>query len=277
MLRSVFIFASILAVLITVGFLALRFTSQDAQPVDAAELLAQAQTAGISPAPGSVLKVTIENYHRGRGVILSIDTREEVAQIPNNTTTEVWFLIGDEAGKATRRYLVERDSAGNVTQEELFDGEREYMYSVPYGAVYALPPRSSPMNADIQVDMASILQDNAAATYIGERDSNGRRVHVLEIRRVLDAPTSDPLPEQGYVGMYLGDLAAVEIVTEIELDTETLVPVLRVTRAVDAQGHETIILSKSYTEISTLSADQLPADFFQLHHAPSDVTVVDSQ
>lgn len=277
MLRSILISASVLAVLVGGAFLALRLTSPDSQTVDAAELLAQAQTAGISPSPGSVLKITVESYHRGRGSVEPLQGGEPIAQIPNDTTTEIWLLIGDDPGTVVRRYLVERDPAGDVTQEEFFDGEREYLYSVPQGAVFALPNRSTPMTVDLQVDLEGLLRENTEALYVGERDFNGKRVHVLQIRQPVDAATNESLPEQGYVGIYAGDLNAVEFVTELLLDVDGLTLLQRVTTAVDAQGKETVLLSKTFSEIAMFSADQLPANHFQLHHVPPDVPVVEIQ
>jgi hypothetical protein len=234
--------------------------------IDAEELIAQASSADVLPPTGDVLKLTYESYNRGHVEGLDVE-------IPNDKTSEVWLRMGDEPGAISERYAIVRDAAGNVVQEEFFDGEREYVYSAPHNAVIVME-RPSPMRYSPAIDLNELLADESSASYEGERIVDGRSVHIIHF--VQDATDESAMPagsqDSGYRGIYTGDLTVRRYVTELALDVETLVPTNRSTSAIDDQGVATLLISKKFTAREVVPAEALPGDLFALHHVPPNAT-----
>lgn len=251
--------------------IAIRLDGGGSATVTAAELLIEARNSVVEPAPGEVLIIKSHQYHRGSGLIQRIDSAEFVP-VPNETITTTWFLIGDQPGTIAMRHSVQRDLAGNVVQEEFYDGEVEYVYFGPSGDMKAWP-RADVWTFSLSEDIDAILAKHGnAAVYRGETRINDRDVHLIERRLVGPGSNSDAAGTSGgYFAYDLRDLDVREFVSRFTLDVDDLSLVQRDTAAVDANGVETLLSSRTIDDVSISAVTALPEDTLSLQFVPQDI------
>ena len=255
------------------GFTVYTGILSNSSNVNAEHLLIEAATAQVAPPPGYVLHVTFEQYIR-RCEAADLAPPEAMSPPhrhggdvppPSQTVGESWLLVTDQQGIVGKKYLVVRDENGNVVQEEFFDGEREYLYMPSEGEVITIGPGLPPTDANITVDVDSLLHQDASAEYKGKGVLDGTAVHQIEVRK--PAPKKPEGVVASSVGICVSDLELAEIVTEVTLDVEDFFPMERIMKGVDAGGKETILVSLKRTR-QVLALAEVPPDFFRLYHAP---------
>jgi|FLYL01.1.fsa_nt_gi hypothetical protein len=249
--------AMILLAVLGLGAYVLLFTSSPRSSARAAEVLNRAASAEIAPPAGKVLQLTLET------------TQRMPSGATETRTADIWLLMGDDAGTVAKRYLVQRDASGTVVQEELFDGTTEYVYLAARNAVLELTPQRT-MNAnDIALSVDQILDSHADAEYVGEEQVAGRLAQIVRVKRDL----GDGLP--GEATGLIADLENVEsIETEFAIDAADAVPIGQVMKAVTEDGSTHTLISKTYIQRKVVDPADLPADLFELHHAPEEAFLV---
>ncbi|MCI0776831.1 MAG: helix-turn-helix transcriptional regulator [Chloroflexi bacterium] len=237
---------------------------------DGTSLLIEARSHGVEAAPGEVMIIESREYHRGSGLVQSITG--EFVQVPNETITTTWLLIGDEPGTIAMKHLVQRDLAGNVTQEEFYDGAREYVYSAPLGNLMVIP-QEKVLKFSLGQDIDAILTENGdEAVYLGETRVNGRDVQLIELRRPGPENRSNTSVNSGaYFAYDVRDLEVLEFVTLITLDAADLSFLQRETTAIDINGVETRLASRTIHDVSITAIIAIPKDTFSLQYVPQDV------
>ena len=250
---------------------AIRLDGRGSSTMSAAELLIEARTRVVEAAPGEVVIIESREFHRGSGQIQRYFSNEFV-QVPNETITTTWLLIGNEPGTIAMKHLVQRDLEGNVVQEEFYDGVNDYVYLALVGRMLVLP-QDTVWRFSLSKDIDAILTENAnEAVYLGETRINDRAVHLIELRRVGPGRGSGAAETtNAYFGYDIRDLDVQEFVTRITLDVDDFSLVQRETVTVDANGVETRLGSRTVDDVSISAVSALPEDTFSLQYVPQDI------
>ncbi len=261
------------AVILTVLFasaMAFLLVSGGSPKPTVAQIVDQASEASIVPPAGNVLYVKTDIYRRYKPDADQApaegpegDRPSLYSLIPERRIFEVWMEIADSGGLVSQRYGILTDQSGQVIQEELYDGDAEFLHEAFLNRVIKFPDQEPP-KAGVTINIDELLAaDNAEL--IGEGSLAGESVYIIEVRRV---PTPGELKQEGdYVSPYYADLAPVELVSRYQIAKDFYFPSGRELFAVQADGSRHLVSHNLKVEISTMPASQLPDDFFSLKHA----------
>lgn len=249
--------------------IAIRLDGGGLSTVPATELRFEPRASVVEAAPGEIVIIASREYHRGSGLVWNATSGERVP-VPNDTITTTWLLIGDEPGTISKKHSVQRDLAGNVVQEELYERAVEYVYFAPGGKMRVWPQNNT-WTFSLSEDINTILENlGDEAVYRGETRINNRDVHLIE-RRWSATQSQQPLSEGGYRGIDTSDLDVREFVSRFAYDVDDHSFVQREMVAVDASGVETLLSSRTIDDVSISAVAALPEDTFSLQFVPQGI------